>query len=281
MKIGFCMLSWAEAGDAAMLPLCEGVKATGYDGIEIPIIHDTRDDYAALAHRLDAIGLERTALTVMPRGKNPISDDTAERQAAVDHVMWVLDCTADLGASMLVGPVHQTLGEFTGLPPSATEMARLRDFHRRAGDIAAERGITIAVEPMNRFECHVLNTMDSLAGYLVAVDHPAVTGMYDTFHANIEEADPVDALTRHAHHVGHFHVSESDRGVPGRGHVPWNATFAALKHAGYDGWLTVESFGRSNPALAAATRVWRNLAESAEAVYRDGYRHVRTGWDAG
>ena len=49
---------------------------------------------------------------------------------------------------------------------------------------------------------------------------------------------------------------------------------------GYDGWLTIESFGRGLPALAAATRVWRDFAESPEAVYRDGYRWIRDGWDA-
>ena len=68
--------------------------------------------------------------------------------------------------------------------------------------------------------------------------------------------------------------------MPGRGHVPWAATFGALKAAGYDGWLTIEAFGRALPDLAAATRIWRDLSESPEAVYRDGYRHIRDGWDA-
>ena len=280
MKIGFCMLSWLESVSEADRPLIEAIKATGYDGIEVPIIDGARGDFARLGRLLDEIGLERTALTVMPHGKNPISTDAAERQAAIDHIAWCLDRAGELGATKLVGPIHQTLGEFSGLPPSKAELLLLRDFHRRAGDLAASRGIVIAVEPMNRFECHLLNTMDNLAVYLDSVGHPAVTGMFDTFHANIEEADPVAALTRHMRHVGHFHVSESDRGVPGRGHVPWAATFAALKRSGYDGWLTVEAFGRSIPGLAAATRVWRDFAESPEAVYRGGYRHIRAGWDA-
>ena len=68
--------------------------------------------------------------------------------------------------------------------------------------------------------------------------------------------------------------------MPGRGHVPFAATFKALKAGGYDGWITIESFGRGLPELAAATRVWRDLAPSAEAVYREGYQLIRTGWDA-
>lgn len=221
MKIGFCMLSWGSPVDEPDHPLIATVKDCGYDGVEIPVTHGVAADYARLGRRLDDRGLERTALTVLPHGGNPVSPDPAERKAGMAHIAWCLDCVAELGATKLVGPVHQTLGEFTGLPPSADEFARLRDFHIHAGDLAAERGISIAVEPMNRFEAHLLNTMDGLAHYLDSVAHPAVSGLYDTFHANIEEADPVAALKRNIRHVSHFHVSESDRGVPGSGHVPW------------------------------------------------------------
>ena len=134
-------------------------------------------------------------------------------------------------------PSTRLLGVFTGNPPSPTEFVRLAAFHRHAGDIAAGYGIRLAIEPMNRFEAHMLNRMDDLARHLESVGHPAVTALYDTFHANVEEADPVDALTRNMHHVGHVHISENHRGIPGTGHVPWAATFRALKQAGYDGWL--------------------------------------------
>jgi D-psicose/D-tagatose/L-ribulose 3-epimerase len=99
--------------------------------------------------------------------------------------------------------------------------------------------------------------------------------MYDTFHANIEEADPIGALTRNKDVVHHIHISENDRGVPGRGNIPWADTYAAIKGTSYDGWLTIEAFGRGLPDLAAATKVWRDFAESPEAVYRDGYAHIR------
>ena len=78
--------------------------------------------------------------------------------------------------------------------------------------------------------------------------------MYDTFHANIEEQDPVAAFHDARRHISYVHISENDRGVPGRGHVPWARTFAAIKESGYDGWLTIEAFGRGLPELAAATR---------------------------
>ena len=78
--------------------------------------------------------------------------------------------------------------------------------------------------------------------------------------------------------IKHVHVSENDRGTPGRGHVPWDATFRALRQGGYDGWLTIEAFGRTLPELAATTCVWRDFSASNEEVYRVGYDTIREGW---
>ena len=88
---------------------------------------------------------------------------------------------------------------------------------------------------------------------------------------------PIAAFTRHRGHIAHVHISENDRGVPGRGNIPWDETFAAINAGGYDGWLTIESFGRALSDLAAATKVWRDFAESPQAVYREGYRLIAQG----
>ena len=280
MKIGFCMLLWATAVGDGHRRILEDIRATGYDGVEIPVFDGTPDDYRRLGRTLDSIGLQRTAITVIPTpDKNPLSEDAAVRRAALDYLTWAIDCSAALGSNQLAGPLHQTLGHFSGTAPTDAERERARDVHRKAGDAAGANGVIVALEAVNRFECYFANTMDDLCAYVASVGHPAIQAMYDTFHANIEEADPVAAYTRNATHVAHVHISENDRGVPGRGHVPWDATFKALKRGGYDGWLTIEAFGRGLPELAAATRVWRDFAESPEAVYRDGFRHIRAGWD--
>ncbi len=281
MKIGFCMLLWTGMVDDGHRPILEDLKATGYDGVEIPVMGGSPEDYAAIGRTLDDIGLERTAISILPTlEQNPLSDDPATRKAAVEYMRWALECTQSLGAVQIGGPLHQTLGHFTGSAPTSRERALAVDFHRAAGELAQARGVTIALEAVNRFECYFANTMDDLCAHVAAVNHKAITAMYDTFHANIEEADPIAAYTRNAAHVTHVHISENDRGVPGRGHIPFAQTFSALKHAGYDNWLTIEAFGRGLPELAAATKVWRDYAESPEAVYREGYTTIREGWDA-
>ena len=138
----------------------------------------------------------------------------------------------------------------------------------------------MALEALNRFECYLVTTMPifrgmrRLSAHLAEIDHPNIRAIDDRFHANIEEANLITALTRHAGNVAHIHNSENDSGVPGRGNIPWAETFAAIRTIRYDGWLTIESFGRGLPDPAAATKVWRDFAESPEAVFREGYRHI-------
>lgn len=281
MKIGFCMLLWTTHVGESHRAIIEDLKATGYDGVEIPVFEGSPDDYARIGRMLDEIGLQRTAITVIPTpDKNPLSDDPLQRQAAIDYLKYCIDCSQALGSRQLAGPLHQTLGQFSGAGTTDKERARAREVHHVAGDYAQAREIRIVLEAVNRFESYFANTMRDLAAYLDTVDHPAVTGMYDTFHANIEEQDPAAAFTENKRHISYVHISENDRGVPGRGHLPWAQTFRAIKGSGYDGWLTIEAFGRGLPELAAATRVWRDFAESPEAVYREGYRTIRDGWDA-
>jgi len=278
VKIGFCMLLWTTHVTDEHRAILEDIKATGYDGVEIPIFEGTPDHYSGLARTLDDIGLERTAITVIPAlQNNPLSEDPQHRRGAIEYLNRCTECTQALGADQLAGPLHQTLGHFSGHPTTDKERARAREVHHVAGDYAQERGVRLVLEAINRFESYFANTMDDLCAYLDTVDHPAVTGMYDTFHANIEERDPIAAFTRNIRHISYVHISENDRGVPGRGHVPWAATFKAIKDSGYDGWLTIEAFGRGLPELAAATRVWRDLSESPEAVYRDGFKLIRDG----
>ncbi len=282
MRIGFCMLLWTTQVGPEHRALLEDLKATGYDGVEIPIFVPDADELAAVGRMLDDIGLERTAISALgDPAADPLSPDPAVRAAAEAHLRRVVDCTRALGARQVAGPLQQVLGQFSGTAPTDEEFGRAREVHRAVGDHAAERGVVVALEAVNRFESYFANTMGDLAAYLDSVDHPAITGMYDTFHANLEERDPVAALTDNLRHVAHIHISENDRGVPGRGHVPWDETFAAIRASGYDGWLTIEAFGRGLPELAAATRIWRDLAESPEAVYRDGHAHIRRHLAAG
>jgi len=271
------MFLWTTHVGDEHLSLLQDIKTTGFDGVEIPIFEGQPDDYTRLGEVLNDLGLERTAVTAIgDPARNLISSDASDRAAGVAYMKWAIDCAAALGANKLSGPLHSTLGHFSGAGPTDTERALSINAQRKIGDHAALRDVTICLEALNRFECYLLNTMDGLAAHLMDIDHPNIRGMYDTFHANIEETDPVAAFTRNLRWIEHIHISENDRGVPGRGNIDWAAIFEAIRNSGYDQWLTIEAFGRGLPDLAAATKVWRDFAESPEAIYRDGYSHIRS-----
>lgn len=276
MKIGMCMFLWTTHIGPEHESILASIKEVGFDGVEIPIFEGNPDHYQTTAKMLESLGLDCTAVAAMGDPEmNLISSDASVRQAGVAHLDWALECCEALGAEQISGPLHSTLGHFTGEGPSEVEIGHFIETQHQIGDLAARRGVVIGLEALNRFECYLVNTMDALCGHIRTINHPNITAMYDTFHCNIEETDPIAALTRHKDVISHIHISENDRGVPGRGNIPWEETFNAIKQIGYDDWLTIEAFGRGLPDLAAATKVWRDFADSPAAVYRDGYAHIR------
>ena len=121
---------------------------------------------------------------------------------------------------------------------------------------------------------------DNIGKYkLGAVDLQSNFGyLYDTFHANIEERDPAGVIGEVIGAINYIHISENDRGTPGRGHIDFRAAIQAAKRAGYDGWFTIEAFGHAMPDLAAATRIWRVMYDSESEVIEAGARVIRDGW---
>ena len=252
MKIGVCILLWTTSVGEEHTALLEDLKATGYDVVEVPIFAGTPDDYAKTGQMLDALGRGHTAISVIPTSDmNILTDDAADRRRSEDYLKWLVDCAAALGADGIGGPMHQTLGHFSGNGTTEAEFDRAREVHRVVGDHAQVNGQLIALEAVNRFETYFANTIDDLGAY-----------------------------TRNAAGVIHVHISANDLGAPGRDHIPWAETFKAIKASGYDGWLTIEAFGRGLQGFETATWVRRDFAESPEAYYREGFDCTRRGWDA-
>ena len=279
MKIGFNLLLWTINVEDRHLPILEDLKKTGYDGVEVPVFGGDPAQFRALGRRLTEMGLERTAVSALTSTDvNPLVADAAVRAKAVDFMKGVLDSCAALGAARVVGPMHSVLGHFSGSGPTEDEKKRCVEFCQTVGDHAKSVGVIVNLEALNRFECYFANTMADLEAHVARVGHPFIRGMYDTFHCNIEEKDPIGAIAKHVKAIDHVHISENDRGTPGRGHIDFAGTFKALKAAKYDGWLTIEAFGRGLVELAAATKVWRDFFPDPKQVYQEGFTVIRDGW---
>ena len=279
MQVGINLLCLSGFIEAEHLPQLERLKALGYDGVEVPVLRGTPEHYAWLGRQLDALGLRRTSTSVVPSLlANPVSSDAAERQAGRAHLDWALDCAMALGAESVGGPFHAPIGHFTGAGPSEDELKYGAEAHHALAERAAASGIYLSLEHLNRFETYFLNTMAQARAYVDRVAHPAFRIMYDTFHANIEEQNQARAIATLGKAMGVLHISENDRGIPGRGHIDFAEVFSAARRTGYDGWVTLEAFGAGLPELAAATRVWRPLFPDFETLFAESISFIRRGW---
>ena len=281
MKAGFNLLLWTSHVTEEHFPLFEKLKAAGYDGVEVPILEGTPSYYTRVLKAVRDNGLTCSVATNMPDAQhNPVSPERKLRDKALDFMKNVIDCTQALESNLLCGPFYQPVGLFTGTGPTDQEKQRAVEHARKSAQYAAPAGITLAVEFLNRFEAYFLTTMDGVAEHVTSVAMGNFKAMFDTFHANIEENDPAASIRAHRDIITHVHISENNRGVPGRGHNDWKGIFKALRSTGYDNWITIEAFGRVLPAFAAATRIWRDIFESPEALYTEGVRFIRQQWSA-
>jgi D-psicose/D-tagatose/L-ribulose 3-epimerase len=280
VRIGFNLLVVGGHITEEHAHLLDRLKAIGYDGVEVPVFDGPVSHYQALGRRLEDLGLGSTVVGIVTEDTNPSSENETYRRNALDRLRWMVDCSHALGADVLAGPFHSPLGVFSGHGPTEGELDRLAEVMREAATYAEAARVKLAIEALNRFECYMLNTMAQASDLRRRVGHPNFSFQYDTFHANIEERDPVAAYRDHAGEITHIHISENDRGIPGRGHVPFTAHFRSFREAGYDGWLTVEAFGRALPALAAATRVWRDLFSDLDTLFTESIALIRREWAA-
>jgi D-psicose/D-tagatose/L-ribulose 3-epimerase len=278
MKIGMNLLLWATHVTEEHYPHLEKIKSSGFDGVEVPIFGGEDAHYRKLRTKLDELELKTSTVTVATPEASAISPDPAVRQAAAERLKRIVRQSAILGADVLCGPFHQALGVFSGTGPTEEEFKHATEVHRVVADEAQREGVVLAIESLNRFECYFLNTMAAAAAYVRRVDHPNFKALFDTFHANIEEENLPKAFSENAAEIAHIHVSNNDRGVPGRGHIDFQSIFRAIKSSGYDGWLTIEAFGRALPELIEPTRVWRDFFKRPDDVVTEGYEFIRETW---
>lgn len=277
MRFGMNLLLWTTHVTRDHERQLAFVKECGFDGVEIPLFEGDPDHYAEVGALCDRVGLQRTCSAGLAPEHDPIHEDPAVRAAALDRLRWAVDCTAAAGGEVLCGPLHSAFKVFRGRGPNDEELRRSADALRQAAEHARPAGILLAPEALNRFECYLLNTSAQMRQLVELVDHPHLKAHYDTHHMHIEERDAGAAVDHAAPVLGHVHLSENDRGVPGRGQVDWQGTFRALREAEYDGWCVIEAFSRLDADFAAGIHVWRDYFHRPDEVCEEGLAFVKRG----
>jgi D-psicose/D-tagatose/L-ribulose 3-epimerase len=275
MKLGVNTLIWSAEFNAAQLSLLPPIKAAGFDGVEVPLFNLAEFPTGIIRKGLEANGLECAVCSIVPNGMSLISEDDGVRRRTVQLLQDVIKATAEVGATILCGPLYSPVGYLPGHRRTADEWRRGIDSYRALAPTLAAHGVSMALEPLNRFEAYFLNTTVDAVALCNEVNHPNVGLMIDTFHCNIEEKDIAAAYRLAGPHLKHVQTSENDRGTPGSGHVEWTAVFQALADVGYDGWLTIESFGPRLGEFSAAVAIWRDIEPTPDAIAFDGIKFLR------
>ena len=259
MKLGMNMHLWSTCITSDHFPVIERLREIGYDGIEVFLAHDDDANYRELAGFCASIGMAANGCLGLGADCNPASTDASIRQAGLDAIKAAIDRLHLLGGRTLLGPFHSAVGVFSGAGPTEDELARSAEVMYAAAEHAAGAGVILLPEALNRFECYLLNTMEQLAAFVSRVGHPNLRAMFDTHHAVIEEKNNRTAIQAVAPMLELVHLSENDRGAVGSGQVHWESVFASLAEINFDGWLTVEAFGRQDADFARAVHVWRDF----------------------
>ncbi|MBN1315204.1 MAG: sugar phosphate isomerase/epimerase [Anaerolineales bacterium] len=277
MKFGANTLIWTSPFSTNDLPLFGKVKEMGFDSIEILPEDVSLMDLAKIRAELGTTGLDCSILCA----PGPASDISSEyelvQKVGLEYIELCIRVAAELGSRIVAGPIYASVGALRRY--SAEERQRQWDRSAgnliKAGDIARSHGVTLAMEPINRFETDLINTTDDVLRMVHDVNSPQVKVQLDTFHLNIEEKSIGDAIRKAGKDLVHFHACENDRGAPGSGLIPWQEVKEALEEIGYDDYLVIESFTIKAKAIAKAACIWRPLAPSQDQLAMDGLEFLK------
>lgn len=275
MKFAVNALIWTTEFDQRSFSLLPQLRESGFEGFEVPVFQPAKIPARQIRQALSANNLECTVCSILPAGMNPISDNPEIRRRTRQHLVDSIKVTADMGSKLIGGPVYSPVGNLTGRRRTSEEWLWAVECFQSLDETLQENDITLALEPLNRFETYFLNTAADAIKLCSEINHPKIGVLLDTFHTNIEEKDVAAAFLGTGNSLKHVHACENDRGIPGTGHVDFIGIASALRQIGYEGWITIESFGYSHKELAAAAAIWRDLAPTPEAVAFDGLRFLK------
>jgi D-psicose/D-tagatose/L-ribulose 3-epimerase len=276
MQLGVSTWVWTSPATTEVLEtLLPHIASLGFDVIELPIETVGQFDVTRAGELAREHGLEISICAVIGPGRDLLV--AGEAAEGVRYLRSCIDVAQALGSPTVAGPFYSAVGRCWRSTPDerARDVAQVAGTLRGLGDYAADRGVVLGVETLNRFETSFLNTTAQALELIDRVDHPSVGLALDVFHLGIEEKQVGDALRAAGSRLVHLQVAENDRGTPGTGSLPWRDIAKALHEIGYGGRVVIETFSDRVEAIARAAAIWRPLAPDADTLAREGLAFLR------
>lgn len=275
LKYAVHAYAWTPSWSNKTLDLIDHAKLLGFDVIEIPLMELELVDPSAIRNRAAEVGIELCTSTACAEANDPSGDDEAVRQRGLTYLMNCIKATADMGATVFTGVTYSAMGRRIAGIPGEEYWGRAAKALKAAARYARDYGVVVGIEPINRYESFLVNTCEQGIKLREMVGEPNVALHLDAYHMNIEENDFYEPTRKAAPFLCHYHLSESHRGTPGSGQVDWEEIYRALADAGYSGLVGMESFCEVSGAMAAATCIWRKMANSSDEVLIKGLSFLK------
>ncbi|MEM7674162.1 MAG: sugar phosphate isomerase/epimerase family protein [Verrucomicrobiota bacterium] len=260
------------------IPILKTIKDYGADFVELAIVESEGFKTSEVRDALDATGLDNPIVCGAWGPGRDLRGSPQEVSNSRDYLESLIKIAQDLGSDLICGPFYSSGGRTEPYPEAVREeqldliSQSLRPLCEKAGD----QGITLAFEPLNRFETDCINTVDQAIDLIDRVDHNALKIHIDTFHMHIEENNSAEAIRRAGGHIGHVHASASHRGILGKDQIQWDQIIQALVDIGYDRSVCIEAFSPEMASLAKAASIWRKLYDSPQALATEGIQFLKT-----
>ncbi len=252
-------------------------KSWGFDSVELAIEDPQHVNPKIIKKALDENGLVCGSICAAMGPARDLRGSAEEQQTSLKYLKGVMDIMPELGCPILVGPLYSAVGRAEAIPEDQKQKLWkiVAEHLRDLSDYAMQRNLTLAIEPLNRFETDFINTCNQGLQMIKDVNSDALKLHLDTFHMNIEEKDQAKAIQNAGEHLGHFHACGSDRGTPGNDHINWTNIKQALKQINYSGDIVIESFTQDVKVIAKAAAIWRRIEPSQDEIAAAGLRFLK------
>jgi len=266
------------------LSLFSHIRELGFDFVEL-LVPEPEDqlNLNEVRQALADSGLDVVLAARVNLQRSIASEQAAARQGGIDYLRYCIDCAEQLGASIVGGPLYGEPLVFAGRAPAPAnddQIARRLEYTvdalRQLAPQAGNSGVTLAVEPLNRFETDIVCSVAQGNDVVDAVDHAAVGLMLDTFHMNMEESSLPGAIRAAGSRIVHFQANENHRGFPGTGHIDWMEVMRALNDVQYRGPVSLEPFRRDDWRVGLPIAQWRAPHEDESEKLRAGLALIKS-----
>lgn len=277
VKFGVSTWLWTSPFTTETVNLFPKIKSMGYDAVEIPVEYPEKIDAKKVKSALLEHGLNPVVCGAFGPSRDLTNDDPAVHENCFSYIRECLDLCNAWDAGFLAGPMYSAVGKARMVPPEQKKIEWERAVTNlyKVSELAAARGLAIALEPLNRFESDLINTAEDVMRLVKDINHPAAKVLLDGFHMAIEERNLEEAITLVGDRLIHVQVSENYRGTPGTGQTPWDSFRQGLMNINYKGVISIESFTPEIKELAGAVCIWKHLAPSQDEFASQGLNFLK------